>query len=654
MALFDNDIECVKRVLKPCRPVLDADLEELKFEDEDERLVMWERVRTAWNKHLEECSDRVDSTINLDTRGQIKLSQLKLATSFYETNKHYTTITKRFSPKEYNIVIDFEKYKQFDVLSEGDIVAKAERKEGGIYSLVKDYYNKQYSNLDAILDDHEIKKDVMVGIKRVYESRQKKIKGAVSKLLEKHGPTFFVEDIEKSVMERVKESEEQRERVAREMQDRVKELEGRLRGYEDLDRENDRLKDRLSDLEGALHRKDAERSSLEGKLNEVEEEKNRLLDQYNTYIQSWNSQSAEIEKRRRELEDRERELNRAMEDYRRNMEEENQRIMENELAKVDRLKNDLAEKESAIEEEKRKVENQRQDVDDRLRQIREALEGGEPKRFVTPANAKLLEMNFITRFEMKVHEEGGGITSPVDGKTYKIKSWEDAHHKSTSTDRMYEKLKGSLGYEEVESRYPLNTRSRYVARDKKFLGLGEGDVKVVLEAFSLNHLDTYARHDFDTRPVTLSELMSVLTRFVNTAEMGRYFHVIGIASPTGWDDRVKEKVYSRDFGRDYVSRFVSLCLIDPETGELIYNSGDERIKPFIKFYEPHFDTEKVEKVKGVIKGKLELEDYVVLEDIVKESGEEVTIVKKALYALEEEGYGKVKYISDVGLVLGRL
>lgn len=263
-------------------------------------------------------------------------------------------------------------------------------------------------------------------------------------------------------------------------------------------------------------------------------------------------------------------------------------------------------------------------------------------------------MNFITRFEMKVHEGGGGITSPVDGKTYKIKSWEDAHHKSTSTDRMYEKLKGSLGYEEVESRYPLNTRSRYVARDKKFLGLGEGDVKVVLEAFSLNHLDTYARHDFDTRPVTLSELMSVLTRFVNTAEMGRYFHVIGIASPTGWDDRVKEKVYSRDFGRDYVSRFVSLCLIDPETGELIYNPGDERIKPFIKFYEPHFDTEKVEKVKGVIKGKLELEDYVVLEDIVKESGEEVTIVKKAFYALEKEGYGKVKYISDVGLVLGRL
>jgi len=54
---------------------------------------------------------------------------------------------------------------------------------------------------------------------------------------------------------------------------------------------------------------------------------------------------------------------------------------------------------------------------------------------------------------------------------------------------------------------------------------------------------------------------------IDNAEKGKYFHVVSIASPTGWDERIKAYIKSEDFARNYVSRFISLCLVDIETGD---------------------------------------------------------------------------------------
>ena len=114
---------------------------------------------------------------------------------------------------------------------------------------------------------------------------------------------------------------------------------------------------------------------------------------------------------------------------------------------------------------------------------------------------------------------------------------------------------------------------------------------------------------------------------------------------------IKTYIKSDDFAKNYVSRFISLCLVDSETGELIYNAADARIKDYINLFEPEFDSEKVVKCKEYIKKEHEYDDHVALEDITKETQSGISIVKKALYELESEGYGKVMFVNAVGLVL---
>ena len=52
--------------------------------------------------------------------------------------------------------------------------------------------------------------------------------------------------------------------------------------------------------------------------------------------------------------------------------------------------------------------------------------------------------------------------------------------------------------------------------------------------------------------------LAILGGSIPDAELGRYLHVIGVASPTGWDERVISEIRSKEFAHNYVSRFVSV------------------------------------------------------------------------------------------------
>ena len=185
--------------------------------------------------------------------------------------------------------------------------------------------------------------------------------------------------------------------------------------------------------------------------------------------------------------------------------------------------------------------------------------------------------------------------------------------------------------------------------EKKYKLFGKEETKMVIEAAVLNHWKKYCELGFDTNPATLSELNSLLARNIDKAELGNYFHVIGISSPTGWSENAREYINSNEFHKNFVDRHVSVCPIDPETGEIVYNKLDDRIKQFIYLFKPEFDREKVEKCKTLIKDKLSMDDFVTINDIIKK-GFESRIVKKSFYELEEKGIGEFKFVEGVGAV----
>ena len=125
--------------------------------------------------------------------------------------------------------------------------------------------------------------------------------------------------------------------------------------------------------------------------------------------------------------------------------------------------------------------------------------------------------------------------------------------------------------------------------------------------------------------------------------------ILLIASPLGFEDRIRKYVNSDQFHQNFYSENVSLLLLDVETGEVIYNPNDRYAKALVPLVRMELDEEVYVKVKECIKSKLAGRDYLPFNE-VKDCGDEAYI-KKAFYEVAKEENGVVKYIDDFGLVL---
>jgi predicted transcriptional regulator len=311
----------------------------------------------------------------------------------------------------------------------------------------------------------------------------------------------------------------------------------------------------------------------------------------------------------------------------------------------DEKQQEIEAREEMVKEKENELEAQRE----RLRKIEQGMEEAGESRFVTRAEAKYMELNYIGRFDTKATTFPLTISSPIEGKEYRISSW-SKHFRFSEREWMEKEFAGILPSAEIDREMPCSQRSVYSVTKKKHILSGKEERKVVVEAVAFNHLDAYAEVGYDRRPLSLEEFTGILSKSIDNAEMGNYFHVIGIASPTGISEKIREYHQSEDFHRRFISRYVSVCLVDPTTGEIIYNPADPNISRFVDLFKPEFDLEKVERLKNFIADKLSVADHIVLEDVAEETGDDRALVKKAFYDLEKEGY-RLRYIDDVGFVL---
>jgi len=618
-------------VMGPVKTVLSSDLEHLRRMDEIKRTELWNQIEHNQGVFEEEFANRLLRDEMLHSRSKFSFAKLLLAAAAHINNER-SLITERFSEKELALVEKYEKFNVFDILSTDEIVDRIFRR-GDIYQIVKEFYEGQYSDLDRLLDDPGIERDLRYAFKHYYEKRLDNIKKGVQAYVGKYGPILVVNQIEQKVWDNIKKSEEERKNIAETLQRKIADVASKFKSLDRVEKESEVFGSKISDVERQIVIGKPEVS-----LNALESERDRLTNGYLGFEKEIADIIEVTEKKQRELAGRETTLEKAKQEYKQQMQEEKQRLVESELKEIDALKNKLDSEKWNLQQSKDALQLKRQELDDRLRQITEALEG-KPIRLVTKEEARLYEQNFIARFDTKMQAFPLKIYSPLENKTYEVRSWnEDSHMKFTEG--------GTLNT-------PANARSRYVIGERKYGFFGERIKKVIIEAISLNHLREFELYGFDGRRATLSDFSTLMSRFIDNAEIGKYLHVIGIAAPTGWDERVLKEIGSTEFAHNYVSRYISICLVDSTTGDIVFNPADNRISKFVEFFRPQFDREKVEKIKGMIKGKLFEKDYVVFDDIVKESKEEAVLVHKAFHDIEGEKGGRLRYIKDVGLVLER-
>lgn len=621
--------EELDKILGPVEVALGSDLEGLRRKDERERAELWNRIKTSQTTFENEFLSRLAPDLKRELGSRFCMAKLLLAAAA-DANCEESPVVGNFNRKELDLVQDFERFNVFDVLSTEEIVQRIARRED-IYDLIIDFYQKQYSNLDELLDAPDVQKDLKLAFKNQYKKRLNKIVEGVKAYVGQYGPVIVVTQVEKKIWDMIKESEAGRKSVAAELERQITELTSGLEPLGKVDEESELFKRKLSELEVGLAT-----GSQPKELGSLTLQKDDILKRYINLEKGLSTQAQTISQRRRELESREAELEKARQEYQEQMQEEKRRLVESELSEIEALKGKLLSQGESFESERAELERKREELDSRLQDINDVLEG-KPIRIIAKEDAKLCELNFIARFETKMEALPLKLYSPIENRNYEIKSWKEGTH-----------LKFAEG---GTPEMPTNTRSRYAVFEKKYGFFGEKKDKVVVEAISLNHLEEFGKYGFDARRANMADFLGVITRFINAAEMGKYLHVLGVASPTGWDNRVKKEIESSDFAHNYVSRHVSICLVDSVTGDVFYNPSDDRISKFVEFFQPQFDKERVAKVRNLIRDKLSFKGYGVFNDILEEANEKREIVNKAFHDLEAEGKCRMRIIKDVGVVL---
>ncbi len=467
-------------------------------------------------------------------------------------------------------------------------------------------------------------------------------------------PLFFkdeaamgdVFEVAKQIIEQTRLSRDERSRVATITEDRLKQLTGKFIEYDTINGQNNEYRIRIHQLRVKLLKGELTPEEAKTALDTLAGEREELQKKYAGLVELLDGQMKNIDAEVETLNTREATLMRQRDQYHSALHMEVKWLAEGELKEIAGLKESLKKKRESLVEEKALIFNKKAELAESFSLVEDVI-GKKTTRYVSADNARASELNFLARFDMKMNAFPVRIFSPQEGKTYTVTDWKKHYHYDAGQAAAAPVKDAAVPV------IPVNAGSVYAIEHKDLAYFGKPHKTVVAEAFSYCSISDYADLGFDTRAVTLTTLMGVLRPIIQQAEAGDYYHVLGIASPTGWADDVIAWVNGDGSGNAYLSRNVAVCLIDSVIGEIYYNRSDNRILSYIDYFRHEFDRERVEKLKPIIRADFENVEYLEFEKMFEKTKEERFIIRLAFYELEREKVGRIKFVEGVGMVFMR-
>ena len=448
----------------------------------------------------------------------------------------------------------------------------------------------------------------------------------------------------KQIVEQTRLSRDERSRVATITEDRLRQLTGKFIEYDTINAQNNEYRIRIHQLRVKLLKGELTPDEAKKALDALAGEREELQKKYAGLVELLDGQMKNIDTEVETLNTREATLTRQRDQYHSALHMEVKWLAEGELKEIAGLKESLKKKRQSLVEEKSLIFNKKDELAESFSLVEDVI-GQKTTRYVSADNARASELNFLARFDMKMNAFPVKIFSPQESKTYTVTDWKKHYH--------YDAGQAAAAKNAPDNVIPVNAGSVYAIEHKDLAYIGKSHRKVVAEAFSYCSISDYADLGFDTRAVTLTTLMGVLRPIIQQAEAGDYFHVLGIASPTGWADDVIARVKGDGSGNTYLSRNVAVCLIDSVIGEIYYNNNDLRILSYVDYFRHEFDRERVDKIKKVIRADFDAAEYLEFEKMVEKTKEERFIIQLAFYELEREKVGRTRFIEGVGMVFMR-
>ncbi len=601
-----------EEILKPAEVVLQEDLESLRRTySEEERVELWNMVRKAYKDFILKCSTQLPPDLVKLIKGKYRLAMLLLAASFKLNGEGQEPIIAMFRDEEYQILRDFEEFKVFDALDVDTIVELIKRREGRVYELVRKYYERQYNMLDRSWGP--LMGDLAAAFEARYRARRRKIEEAVVKYVRRYGLLETVSEIEDAVKRALKaggirsEAENLLKRgLSGEVVKSVEGLEGMLHS----------IYSRVKAVEGGTQAR-WELSDIEEELSEVRRAYECLKDRLENLLREAGRIRRRLEAEAGELE----ELAGGSRNH------EAAEVLKAEALAARKVLESLVRLEEECSRMLKLIENEERGVEEVLKDVKEMASGGSEGHLLTLEEAEALADAYLGRIALKVEAPGGvDIYDPRLGRVRRVGGWVVRRYSDTSG--------GRVGVEAVSMR-----------------GLLRKHRDVVVDAVVMLHRPNYSSRGFDSKPITLAELLDEVRGRVRDAEEGGYYAVLAVASPTGFTRRAREYVAGGGSPCTLVSRNATVYLIDLTTGDVVRNPADEAALRNEWLVRPELPEELVKRVAEYVLSEDALEKAIAaspsspslrVEDIIRGSGvSDPAAVRAALARLEALGYGRV-------------
>ncbi|ARM76974.1 hypothetical protein [Acidianus manzaensis] len=576
------------------------DLIEIESMPIEERILKYNQLKQNRREYEQTCTKNLTFNEKANRLGYFDIALLRISYTLKDQG-----IAKDFTQDEYEAFSKLNQFINLDYVTPEEIATALFNKKGKIYDIVKKWYEEQMYEFEKMIDPEgkKVRQTLATALRHEYLLRFEKIKKGIIEYFNKDpgAPKELFSEYEDVIrkeyeaeMERIK-IEENTRRIA---EQKNAELE---RQIEELREEREKLDQYLSsygakgqDLQSKIN---AVISSLQNNLRQLLDEKRKLEQEKNNLLEMLNSAKNQTKA-----------------------------VIEAEIKRYEDTNKDLENKIAQLQNALSQMQLEKNALQEKIEDIKNASSSSIAIKF---DEARIMEVNFIGRFETKINQPRKYF-DPIRKEEFEMK-------KPSTVYKSEETAKLLIPPQDIP-KYPHNTEITCIMRKNRIL---REDLEVIVKAKFLSHLENFTKTFYDNKTIGLSDILPYLDQAIEEARKGKVLYVIGIASPTGFSEELTKYVNSDDFYRNFTSYYVTMCLVNLLTGEIIYNKMDEKIKDYIDLFEPQLENEKIQKLKEEVKHYLLLDGYITLSKAIEKTNSSQILMKRVFYEIQKEGTAKI-------------
>jgi len=279
-------------------------------------------------------------------------------------------------------------------------------------------------------------------------------------------------------------------------------------------------------------------------------------------------------------------------------------------------------------------------------QAESAYQQGELAVFLKGSRARLQEINFINRIQARVEQIDTFIHPHTEEilTVLELDEYRDVGDERTVIMQLLGKM---ILDKETTSKVPLNA---WVCWDLP-KGRRQQGLPLRIQVQVLSRIPEMLRDGFDSQPLGENELTQRLLSLGEIAQVDQVVTLVALAATTGWDSAAKTVIQGDRPDKAFSHQNLLVYLYDMQSGELIYNLNDARLRGYIELFAPLLPGEEIDEVVALIEVEFITHDSLSLQYAVETMPYAEGVLRKAFERLAAGGEYVLTEVPDIGTAI---